>query len=388
MNSSTGAGLQRLLDAAVRGGEVTGAVALVDRPGGTEVAAAGSRTLAGPADITTDSVFRIASVTKIVTAAAVMLLVDDGRLTLDAPVAPWLPELAELKAVRTPDAPVDDLVPANRPITVRDLLTSTAGYGYPDDFSLPAARALAGGLRQTPPEPEGVPAPDEWLADLARIPLLAQPGERFLYNTTSDIQGVLVERVAGVPFAEFLAERLFAPLGMADTGFSVPPDRVDRLTGLYRRKSDGELLLWDAPDGMWSREPEFASGAGGLVSTAGDLLAFLRMLRADGTAPDGRRILAADSVHRMRTDQLTPAQRASGAAFLDGQGWGFGGSVDTVPAEPWHVPGRYGWIGGTGTAAHLVPSNGTIAVLLTTVALLGPEAPPVLRDFWRYAAAL
>ncbi|MEU5160524.1 serine hydrolase domain-containing protein [Streptomyces sp. NPDC020875] len=386
MTSSTGAGLRRLLDAAVGRGEVTGAVGLVDRPGGTEVAAAGSRTLGGPADVTPETVFRIASITKIVTAAAVMLLVDDGRLTLDAPVAPWLPELAEPRVVRTPDAPVDDLVPANRAITVRDLLNSTAGYGYPDDFSLPAARALAGGLRQSPPEPEGVPGPDEWLADLARIPLLAQPGERFLYNTTSDVLGVLIGRAAGVPTADFLAGRLFGPLGMADTGFSVPPGRADRLTGLYRRKSDGGLLLWDAPDGMWSREPEFASGAGGLVSTAGDLLAFLRMLRADGTAPDGRRILAADSVRQMCTDQLTPAQRASGAAFLDGQSWGFGGSVDIAPTEPWQVPGRYGWIGGTGASAHLVPATGVVSILLTTTALSGPEAPPLMREFWRYAA--
>ncbi|MFE0425704.1 serine hydrolase domain-containing protein [Streptomyces sp. NPDC058953] len=386
-------GLEALLAAAVRRGEVTGAVGLIARggdeagAGAVETAAVGSRTDGGPEDIAPDTVFRIASVSKIVTAAAVMLLVDEGRFGLDDPVERWLPELAAPRVVRVPEAPVDDLVPAHRPITVRDLLTARAGWGYPDDFSLPAARALAGGLRQTPPLPDGVPAPDEWLADLAKIPLLAQPGERFLYNTTSDIQGVLVARAAGRPFAEFLTERLFAPLGMADTAFSVPKDRVDRLTGLHRRKESGELLLWDAPDGMWSHEPAFPSGAGGLVSTAGDLHAFLRMLLADGRAPDGRALLTPGAVSLMRTDHLTADQRAGGAAFLDGQGWGFGGAVDVDPVEPWNTPGRYGWIGGTGTSAHLVPSTATISILLTTVALSGPSAPPLLQEFWQYAAA-
>ncbi|MGW1280275.1 serine hydrolase domain-containing protein [Streptomyces tsukubensis] len=397
-------GLRALLADGVRRGQATGAVGLVARGDTAEFAATGSRTLGGPDDIGPDSIFRIASLTKPVTAAAVMLLVDEGRIALRDPVARWLPELAAPMVVRTPDAPAGDVLPAVRPITVCDLLTARAGWGYPADFSLPAVRALADGLPQNPPEPAGIPAPDTWLAALARIPLLHQPGEQFLYNTTSDIQGVLVARVTGQPFAEFLAERLFEPLGMADTAFSVPAAKLDRFTALYRpgepddgEPGDGEpgggepeqgggLSLSDAPDGMWSREPAFASGSGGLVGTAGDLRAFLTMLLARGDGPDGRRILTPESVGLMTTDHLTADQRKAGAVFLDGQGWGFGGSVDVEPSAPWNVPGRYGWIGGTGTSAHFVPSTGTVAVLLTNTALTGPSAPPLMRGFWEYAA--
>ncbi|MFF3552657.1 serine hydrolase domain-containing protein [Streptomyces tsukubensis] len=392
-------GLRALLADGVRRGQATGAVGLVARGDTADFAATGSRTLGGPDDIGPDSIFRIASLTKPVTAAAVMLLVDEGRIALRDPVARWLPELAAPMVVRTPDAPAGDVLPAVRPITVCDLLTARAGWGYPADFSLPAVRALADGLPQNPPEPAGIPAPDTWLAALARIPLLHQPGEQFLYNTTSDIQGVLVARVTGQPFAEFLAERLFEPLGMADTAFSVPAAKLDRFTALYRpgEPGDGEpgggepeqgggLSLSDAPDGMWSREPAFASGSGGLVGTAGDLRAFLTMLLARGDGPDGRRILTPESVGLMTTDHLTADQRKAGAVFLDGQGWGFGGSVDVEPSAPWNVPGRYGWIGGTGTSAHFVPSTGTVAVLLTNTALTGPSAPPLMRGFWEYAA--
>ncbi|MFJ8230756.1 serine hydrolase domain-containing protein [Streptomyces sp. NPDC094448] len=405
MTEAPETGLRALLAEGVRRGRATGAVGLVARGDTAEIAATGSRTLGGPDDIAPDSIFRIASLTKPVTAAAVMLLVDEGRIALRDPVARWLPELAAPMVVRTPDGPVGDVLPAVRPITVCDLLTARAGWGYPADFGLPAVRALVDGLPQTPPEPAGIPAPDTWLAALARIPLLHQPGEQFLYNTTSDIQGVLIARVTGQPFAEFLAERLFEPLGMADTAFSVPAGKLDRFTALYRPGEPGDdgtgdggvpgggepeqgggLSLWDAPDGMWSREPAFASGAGGLVGTAGDLRAFLAMLLARGAGPDGRRILAPESVGLMTTDHLTADQRKAGAVFLDGQGWGFGGSVDVEPSAPWNIPGRYGWIGGTGTSAHLVPSTGTLAVLLTTTALTGPSAPPLMRGFWEYAA--
>ncbi|QDY77341.1 serine hydrolase domain-containing protein [Streptomyces qinzhouensis] len=389
MTEAPETGLRALLADGVRQGQATGVVGLVARGGAAELAVAGSRTLGGPDDIAPDTVFRLASLTKMVTAAAVLLLVDEGRIALRDPVARWLPELAAPMVVRTPDAPADDVLPAVRPITVCDLLTARAGWGFPADFSLPAVQALVNGLRQNPPGPDGVPAPDDWLADLARIPLLHQPGEQFLYNTTSDVQGVLIARVTGQPLAEFLAERFFEPLGMADSAFSVPAAKLDRFTALYRPgEADGgaALSLWDAPDGQWSREPAFASGAGGLVGTAGDVLAFLTMVLERGKGPDGRRILTPESVRLMSTDHLTAGQREAGSMFLEGQGWGFGGSVDVEPSQPWNVPGRYGWIGGTGTAAHLTPSTGTIAILLTNAALAGPSAPPLMTDFWRYAA--
>ena len=194
-----------------------------------------------------DSIFRIASITKPITAAAVMMLVEDGRVALDDPVERWLPELASPDVVRTPAGPVDDVVPAARPITVADLLTFRAGYGFPSDFSLPAVGLLFSELRQGPPQPQLVAAPDEWMATLSRIPLLHQPGEAWLYNTCSDILGVLVARASGQPLPEFLAERLFEPLGMADTGFAVPAGKLDRFTSYYRADAGGRARAGRRP---------------------------------------------------------------------------------------------------------------------------------------------
>ncbi|MFF7209297.1 serine hydrolase domain-containing protein [Streptomyces sp. NPDC008238] len=377
--------LREVLQAFVDDGSVPGAVGLVARGDRVEVAAVGTLGVADPAPMARDSLFRIASITKPVVAAAVMMLVDDGLVALSDPVAAWLPELAGPVVVRTPASALDDVVPAAAPITVLDLLTSRAGYGFPADFSLPALAPLCGELLQGPPRPQQVMAPDAWMATLGGIPLLRQPGEAWLYNTCSDIQGVLVARVSGRPLPEFLAERIFGPLGMTDTGFSVPPDGIGRLAGYYRPDPPGGLELVDAPGGQWSSPPAFPSGASGLVSTVDDWYAFGRMLLAGGTA-GGRRLLSEESVRLMTTDHLPPEERGANELFLEGQGWGFGGSVDVVPLAPWNVPGRYGWIGGTGTAAHIVPATDTVTVLLTQVELTGPAAPATMRAFWAHAA--
>ncbi|NEB98319.1 serine hydrolase domain-containing protein [Streptomyces anulatus] len=380
--------LHELLDAHIAKGSMPGAVALVSRGGRTEVASAGTAGLAGSAPMRRDSLFRIASITKPIVAAAAMTLVEDGLIAPADPVAAWLPELAAPLVVRTPRSPVDDVVSAVRPITLLDLLTFRAGYGFPSDFSLPAVAPLFAELKQGPPQPQAVPAPDAWMAALSRIPLLHQPGDGWLYNTCSDILGVLVARVADRPLPAYLAERLFEPLGMTDTGFAVAPAALDRFTGYYRAGADSgdEPVLVDAPDGQWSSPPAFPSGAGGLVSTVDDWAAFGRMLLAGGLSDDGRRVLAAESVRQMITDHLTPEQRAESGLFTEGQGWGFGGAVDVEIAAPWNVLGRYGWVGGTGTTAHIVPSTGAVAVLLTQMEMSGPTAPQVMRDFWTYAA--
>ncbi|WP_329049803.1 beta-lactamase family protein [Amycolatopsis sp. NBC_01488] len=363
--------------------DLPGAVALIAHGDQVEAAVVGSADAGGTVPMARDSVFRIASLTKPIVAAAVMLLVDDGELALDDPIARWLPELTSPVVVRTPAGPVDDVVPAVRPITVADLLTFRCGYGFAADMTLPAVDLLLQVLGH-PAAPPGNLAPDEWLAALAQVPLLHQPGEGWLYGTGSAIQGVLIARVSGRPLPEFLAERLFEPLGMADTGFAVPTAALGRFTSAYRRGEEG-LRLVDAPEGRWSVVPPFPSGAAGLVSTADDLLAFARFLLAEGTVGD-HRLLTPESVHRMTTDHLTPAQREAGRMFLQGQGWGYGGSVDVEAKEPWEVPGRYGWIGGAGTAWHVVPATGTATVLLTQVEMTGPAPTPLMHEFWTYAA--
>jgi len=376
--------LHDLLDRHVRAGKLPGAVALVATDDDVEVAVAGTRGIDG-GPMTRDTIFRVASITKPITAAGVMMLVDQGIVALDDPVARWLPELAWPMVVRTPSSPVDDVVPADRPITVHDLLTFRSGHGFPSDFTLPAIGLLFSGLRQGPPAPQQVKAPEEWMRTLSTIPLLHQPGDGWLYNTGSDILGVLVARATGRPFDEFLAERVFGPLGMVDTGFHVPADKIDRFTEHYRTDPDGGLSVVDRQDGEWSSPPAFPSGAGGLVSTADDWWAFARMLLAGGTVGD-RALLSGESVRLMTTDHLTAAQRDAGRLFLDGQGWGFGGSVDVEPIDPWNVPGRYGWIGGTGTAAHIIPLSHTVTVLLTQVEMNDPMSPLLMREFWTHAA--
>lgn len=388
------ADLRETLETHVSNSSVAGAVGLVARGDGSEEAAAvGSVDVEGSAPMARDSIFRIASLTKPVVAAAVMMLVEEGRIALDDPVARWLPELASPHVVRAPDSPVDDVVPAVRPITVFHVLASRTGYGFPSDFTLPALAPLFSELRQGPPQPQAVPAPDAWLAALSRIPLLHQPGDGWLYNLSSDLQGVLISRVTGVPLPDFLAERLFEPLGMTDTAFSVPPGKLDRFTSYYaagaeagpERDPRSGLELLDAPDGQWSSPPPFPSGAGGLVSTVDDWLAFGRMLLAEGEA-GGHRLLTPGSVRQMTTNHLTVPERESAGLYLEGMGWGFGGSVDVEAVEPWNVPGRYGWVGGTGTTAHITPSTGAVTLMFSQLQLGGPGFPELMRDFWRYAA--
>jgi CubicO group peptidase (beta-lactamase class C family) len=364
----------------VDSGEVAGLVALVARGADVEVTVLGDQSVGGP-PMREDSLFRIASAGKPITAAAVLTLVADGHIGLDDPIGDVLPELAAPRVLRELCAPITETVPVVRPIIRRDLLRSTSGHGFPSDFSAPVVARLLEDLHQGPPEPQVVPAPDDWMAILGDIPLLHQPGEGFTYNTAFDILGVLVARVSGKPFASYLDERIFRPLKMTDTGFTYPTGALDRATSYYRADKDGALTVADPPDGQWMHEPAFASGAGGYVSTAADLLIFQRMLLAKGGD-----ILPNELVTAMMTDQLTPAIRATDTVFLDGQSWGYGGGVDIAVVNPWNVIGRYGWVGGTGTSAYVVPSDDSIAILLTQRELGGPAGNPVLESFWAAAA--
>ncbi|MFD4602665.1 serine hydrolase domain-containing protein [Streptomyces sp. NPDC058464] len=375
------AALRRHVDA----GTVTGAVGLVARGDDVEVVAVGHTDVEGSAPMARDSVFRIASITKPIVAAAVLMLVEEGRIGLGDPVAEWLPEIAKPMVVRTPASHVDDVVPADRQVTVEDLLSSRTGWGFPDDFSRPAVQALFT-VQRDGRALQDWPDQDTWLGLLAQVPMLHRPGEAWLYGTSSDLQGILVARVSGRTLPDFLAERVFEPLGMRDTAFAVPASKRHRFTSSYSPAEDGTLRLTDTPDGAWSRLPRFHSGGGGLVSTADDWLAFGRLLLNAGAAPDGRRLLTATSVSRMTTNHLTAAQRDNATLFLEGQGWGYGGQVDVTPAAPWSVPGRYGWVGGTGTTAHIVPATGTVTVLMTQTAMTSPTPTPLMRDFWQVTA--
>jgi CubicO group peptidase (beta-lactamase class C family) len=376
--------LKATLDTSVQNGSLPGAVALLARGDQTEVHVVGSQGLDHDAPMARDSIFRIASITKPVAAAAAMLLVDEGRIELDDPVTGWLPELSSPQVVRTPTSPVDDVIAADRPITLFDLLTSRSGWGFPADFTLPAIQMLFN-VQKDGRAPHLFEPPHEWLTALARVPMVAQPGEAWLYGTSFDILGVLIARVADQSLDEFLAERLFTPLGMVDTAFAIPTAKLDRLARYYAPDPTGALQQADTQE-VWTSLPAFESGGGGLLGTADDWLRFARMLLADGSV-DGRPLLSSTSVGQMLSDHLTDAQRHSVDLFLEGQGWGFGGSVDVAPSQPWNVPGRYGWVGGTGTSAHLVPSSGTVALLLTQVAVSSPAPTPLVLDFWRYAAA-
>ncbi|MCD2188404.1 serine hydrolase domain-containing protein [Actinomycetospora soli] len=343
-------------DEAVSSADVPGVVALAARGDDVHVRTHGFLTTGG-APVRRDSLFRIASITKPVVAALAESLLDDGALAVDEPVDRLLPELAGRRVLRAPDADLDDTVPADRPITVRDVLTYTAGLGmttemFAADPPWPLMAAATSGRLNTigPPDPTLPPEPDEWLAEFARLPLLAQPGERWLYHASGQLLGVLLARAGGRPLPDLLSERVFTPHGMADTGFWTTA--TDRLATAY----DGDGV-WDAPDGHWSRPPAFPDGAGGLVSTVDDLLAFARAL-----------------LHRppMTRDQLTPAQRASALAsgFLDpASSWGFGVSV-TVDGPR---AGSFGWAGGLGTSWHVDPVRDLVVVVLTQKLFSGPR---------------
>lgn len=379
--------LHRVMAGHVDRGDLPGIVTLVSRRGETHVDAIGTKAFDTGESMRTDTLFRIASMTKPVTAAAAMLLVEECTLRLDDPVDPLLPELAEPRVLRRPDSPLDDTVPANRPVTVRDLLTFRLGTGAvmapPGSFPIQDALDRAG-LAPGPERPAH--DPDDWIKRLGELPLIHQPGERWMYDTGTDVLGVLIARASGRPLEIFLRERLFEPLGMVDTGFAVPASEVGRLATVYQGDpTTGATTVWDdRDDSAWTRSPVFPSGSGGLVSTAGDYLAFARML-LDRGRHDGGRILSRPSVEVMTTDQLTDAQKAASdfvPGFWDNRGWGLGMSVMTRRDGVATVPGQFGWDGGYGTSAYADPAEGVIGVLMTQRLMDSPNPPPVFRDFW------
>ncbi|MEV4176652.1 serine hydrolase domain-containing protein [Nonomuraea sp. NPDC049709] len=390
------AGLRRLREVLARhveSGRIPGVVALVSRGGRTHVEALGTMRHDGGAPMRRDTIFRMASTSKPLSMAAAMVLLDECRLRLDDVVDPWLPELADRQVLTRPDAPLDDTAPARRPITVRDVLASTFGLGM--DMTALGTPIMNAIFEQnlTPSGPEPQPGTDEWIRRLGELPLQYQPGERWQYQISNDLVGVLVARVTGQSFEEFLRERIFEPLGMKDTGFHVPADKIDRLPTLYAPDpATGEFVVWDeAEGGRWSRPPAFQGGGGGLVSTADDYHAYFQMLLNGGTH-QGKRILSRSAVELMTTNRLTPEQQAARHAmatdnvhisFGQGQhgGWGYGMAVRTYRGD--YAPiGQFGWDGGSGTSAYADPANQLTGILLCQLGYTVPNPAHLMNDFW------
>jgi CubicO group peptidase (beta-lactamase class C family) len=375
----------------VERGLAPGIVTLVSRRGDVHVDAIGLQEVGGRRPMRRDTIFRITSMTKPITAAAAMILVEECKLRLEEPVDRWLPELADRRVLRRLDGPLDNTVPARRPITVRDLLTFRMGFGiimepsadYPIQRAVNELQIMTLG----PPKPAIPHAPDEWMRRFATLPLMHQPGERWMYNTGSYVLGVLIARAAGQPLETFLRERIFDPLGMKDTGFTVPPAKLDRLAASYWvNEASGALELHDGvADSQWSRPPIFPDAAAGLVSTVDDYLAFGQMMLNKGRV--GRvRLLSRLSVEAMTTDQLTPEQKKASdfAGMWDSHGWGFGVSIVTKRNDVAAVPGRFGWDGGYGTAWSSDPAEEMVAILMTQRAGF-PLSSEIYLDFWTLA---
>ncbi|MBZ5516948.1 MAG: beta-lactamase family protein [Acidobacteriia bacterium] len=366
-----------------------GMVTLVSRRGEVHVDAIGMKAVGGKDPMRRDTIFRIASMTKPVTAAAAMIQVEECKLRLDEPVDKWLPELANRKVLKRLDGPLDDTVPASRPITVRDLLTLRMGCGLilaaPGTYPIQKAMAEAG-LAPGPYLPEF--GPDEYMKRLGRLPLVHQPGENWMYHTGLDVLGVLIARATGMSLETFFRERIFEPLGMKDTGFSVPAAKLDRLAACYQgNPQTGKLDLFDdANKSRWGRPPLFESGGGGLVSTVDDYLAFSQMLLNKGEHGH-ERILSRPSVELMTADHITPEQKAVSPffpGFWDSRGWGFGLAVVTKRDNVAASPGRFGWDGGYGTSAYSDPKEDLVGILMTQ-RVLDPVAFDLNADFWTSA---
>jgi CubicO group peptidase (beta-lactamase class C family) len=322
-----------------------------------------------------------------------MILVEECRLRLDDPVDEWLPELANRQVLRTVESPLDDTVPAKRAITLRDLLTFRSGYGEMG-FVAPTSPLLKSmsEARLTLAEWPFTVTPDEFMRRLGGLPLAHHPGERWLYHTGSEILGVLISRVAGQSLGAFLSERIFAPLGMRDTGFWVPQPELDRLPACYGRDLvTGELIvLHEAGNGSYSRSPVFESGGGGLVSTVDDMLAFGQMMLGKG-AYGRERILARPTVELMTTDQLTAQQKTTSPffeSFWNDYGWGLGVGVITARSDIANVPGRFGWDGAFGTSWYVDPTEEVVGVFMTQRRPDVLDIAVFIRDFWTSAYQL
>ena len=382
--------MHEILASHIESGRMPGLVSLVSRGGEVHVDAIGKTTTNSNTPMQRDSIFRIASMTKPVAAAAAMILVEECVLRLDDPVDTWLPEFSTRRVLNKLDGALDDTVAAKRAITMRDLLTMRMGLGYimfEDASTYPIRKALDEiNLLVGPPSPSAMPTPDAWMKQVGALPLMYQPGEQWMYDISLDVLGVLIARASGKPLDVFLRERLFEPLGMKDTGFYVPAEKLARFTGCYVGNASGGLDEYDGVDhSQWGAPPPFPSAAGGLVSTVDDYHAFCRMLLNKGMHRS-EQILSRASVDMMTSNQVGAEHRTNPGAFLEPHsGWGFGMGVDVRRDQLWTNPGRFGWDGGLGTSGYSDPNEDLVGILLTTRMMDSPEPPRAFVDFWTSA---
>ncbi|APE15299.1 serine hydrolase [Mycolicibacterium sp.] len=348
---------------AVDTGVLAGAVTLAWQRGNVlQVNEIGYRDVEAGLPMQRDTIFRVASMTKPVTVAAAMSLLEEGKLTLSDPVTRWLPELADMQVLVDPTGPLDQTVPARRPITIDDLMTHRSGLAYVFSVTGPISRAYGRvSFRQDQ---------DHWLAEVAQLPLVHQPGERLTYSHATDVLGIVLSRIEGKSLQAVLTERIFEPLGMPDTGFFISPDKRARAATMYRLDEESGLQH-DAMGPIPVTEPRFCQGGASLVTTVDDYLRFARMLLGGGTV-DGVRVLSEESVRLMRADRLTEEQKKFpflGLPFWMGRGFGLNLSVVTDPAKSAQLygPGGLGtfsWPGAYGTWWQADPANDLILIYL------------------------
>jgi CubicO group peptidase (beta-lactamase class C family) len=371
-------GNQASIREAIDAGLLAGAVTMVWQAGEVlQVNELGHRDVDARLPMQRDTIFRIASMTKPVTIAAAMALIEEGKLALSDPVSTWLPELADMQVLLDPHGPLDKTEPARRLITIDDLMTHRSGLAYAFSVLGPLGRAYGRmSFRQNQ---------DRWLAELAKLPLAHQPGARLTYSHATDVLGIALSRIEGKSLSDVLADRIFAPLGMTDTGFSVGAEGRRRAATMYKL-DESYVLTHDVMGPAPITDPPFCTGGAGLWSTVDDYLRFARMLLEGGTL-GGIRVLGEDSVRLMRTDRLTDEQKRYpflGMPYWIGRGFGLNLSVVTDPAKSRQLfgpggVGTFGWPGAYGTWWQADPSANLILIyLIQNLPDLGADAGPAV----------
>jgi CubicO group peptidase (beta-lactamase class C family) len=369
--------LAAVMRPAIERGEFAGAATLVWRD--DRVAQCGGfgwRDVEARLPVERDTIFRIASMSKPITSTAALMLYDEGRFALEDPISSWAPEFADMRVLRATNGPLEDTVPAERPITFLDLLTHRAGFTYGAFHPGPIGAAYAQTLGL---DIDSRLTPDAWIAGLASLPLIDQPGAGFHYGASTDLLGFLIARMAGMSLEALLEERIFKPLGMKDTGFIVPAEKHARRARMYGFDAEGRLEPRpvhppQAPAFLAERPHDlaFASGGAGLWSTVDDYLAFARMFVSDG-AVDGVRLLKLETLKRMTANFLTERQiaeaRTLGLPVFAGQGFGLGVAVvidpdKAIPTRCKGGVGTVGWPGAYGGWWQADPTDGSVLIFL------------------------